>query len=483
MHASRSAKELHFYRQAHNLALGCAFSHLLVCLAFAAFTDTWLLAIAVGVPALAVPWWVSRAYPAAPFSRLVMAVAFMAFTGLIIEQARGDLEAHFSFFVMMAVLVAYCDWRPIVLAFVVIAIHHLVFVVLQPAGLGLWVFNDGRGLWGHFWVHGAVGSAEAVVLSYLANTLRQLVFASVQVSRMAERIAEGHIEVVDEASSAPRSDMEVAMVAMQRRLARAIGQIDAAANALAATIHAIASGTEDLSLRTDRSAHHIRTTAGELQRFVAGAKKTVDQSVLADSFGRDVQATAQGVGETMREAIETMNVLKQTSRRMGDVISVIDTIARKTGLLAVNASVEASRSGERTSGFAVIATEVRSLAEQARQSAAEVRALLSDATVQISQGATRIVEAGRSMDTLLAAVPQASRLTGQLAERARADLTRLDGINATLKDVDGSIQQNASFAAEIGTALKVLRTHQAALHDSLKAFTVEGGTQPRPRAA
>ncbi|HSV44766.1 MAG TPA: hypothetical protein VLJ58_03155, partial [Ramlibacter sp.] len=131
-----------------------------------------------------------------------------------------------------------------------------------------------------------------------------------------------------------------------------------------------------------------------------------------------------------------------------------------------------------------MAVEVRRLAEQASRSAVEVRTLLAEANDQISHGASRIVEAGRSLDELLVSAPRASGLMSQLAEQARQDLVRLGGINITLQAVDTSIRQNATFAAEVAKALRSLRKHQTALEQSLLAFTVEGPiAQPTPALA
>lgn len=110
-------KTLAFYRRAHGMASICGACHLLICLAFGVATDTLLLALLVGVPALVLPWWISRIAPAALVSRLAMAAGYMVFTGLIVQQTRGDMEAHFSFFVMMSCLLVFCDWRAIVAAY------------------------------------------------------------------------------------------------------------------------------------------------------------------------------------------------------------------------------------------------------------------------------------------------------------------------------------------------------------------------------
>ena len=165
--------ELRFSRQTHRLLMGCGVGHAVLCGIVAAFTDTWVLWLAVACPAVAVPGLLARFYPEALLTRLAMAVGFMAMTGLIIEQSGGDQEAHFSFFVMISFLVAYHDWRPLVCAALCIFVHHLAFSLLQPAGWGFYVWNDGRGPWGHLSVHVGAATVQTLALCYVAGLLQE----------------------------------------------------------------------------------------------------------------------------------------------------------------------------------------------------------------------------------------------------------------------------------------------------------------------
>lgn len=171
--ASACVPTADFYDPAHRLAAVCALVHLLVCAGAAAVTDTWILWLAVGVPAVAFPAWLAIRFPTALLSRLATAIGFMALTCLLIEQSGGDLEAHFSFFVMISVLVVYHDWRPITLAFVLIVLHHLAFSLLQPLAIGFYIWNDQRSSWGHLAVHTGVAALQAGAMSYLAVILRR----------------------------------------------------------------------------------------------------------------------------------------------------------------------------------------------------------------------------------------------------------------------------------------------------------------------
>jgi signal transduction histidine kinase/CheY-like chemotaxis protein len=209
------SRELIYYQNAHKLLLELGSLHVLICAGFAVFTQTWLLVMLIAVPAWLIAWWVCRQYPLALASRLTVAVVFMIFTGLVIQQSGGDLEGHFSYFVMLAALVVYCDWRPLVLATVMILIHHLTFVILQPLGLGFMVFNDNRPLWGHFFVHVAVGGVQTAVLIYAAHILHKLVIASFIVSDTALLIASGNLDIKLDPEEVKNSEMLTAMQTMQ----------------------------------------------------------------------------------------------------------------------------------------------------------------------------------------------------------------------------------------------------------------------------
>jgi len=211
-------RELAYYQNSHNMLLILAGLHVLVCAGFAIFMGTYLLFFLVAIPAWIIPWWVCQQYPRDLISRLTMAVSFMFLTGLIIQQTRGDLEAHFSYFVMLSGLVVYCDWRPLILATTVILIHHVSFIILQPLNIGFYIFNDNRSLWGHFLVHGSVGVIQTSVLIYASNILRKLMYASFIASDTALQIAEGHLDVELDPEEVAHSEMLMAIQSMQFEL-------------------------------------------------------------------------------------------------------------------------------------------------------------------------------------------------------------------------------------------------------------------------
>ena len=164
--------DLHSSRAAHRLALFCALLHLGVCAGVASSTGTWSTVAWFGVPAVLINMWLAQAYPETLLSRLGMAAGFMALTALIIEQTGGDVEANFSFAIMLSVLVVYCDWRPLVFAYLLIMGHHLTVQLIDTGDPGGHGWNHQQGSLGRFMVHGTVGAMQVVALSYLAVVLR-----------------------------------------------------------------------------------------------------------------------------------------------------------------------------------------------------------------------------------------------------------------------------------------------------------------------
>ena len=159
-------------RPAHRLALFCGSLHLVVCAAIAQVTGTWGPWAAVGIPSVLISLWLAKAYPETLLARLGMAAGFMALTALIIDQTGGDMEAHFSFSIMLSILVVYCDWRPLVFAYLLIMGDHFIVHLLHPLDVGLHGIDHEQGSLGRFLVHGTVGAAQVVALCYLAMVLR-----------------------------------------------------------------------------------------------------------------------------------------------------------------------------------------------------------------------------------------------------------------------------------------------------------------------
>ena len=465
---THDARVTEFFQHAHRLTIGCLALHWLLCLAFAPQSGTWALALIVGLPAVAVPAWMARYHPEALLTRLTVATSAMVFTALIIQQTGGDMEAHFSFFVMMSVLVVYCDWRPILASLVVIAVHHGLFTALQGSGSSATVWNDARGPWGHFWVHAAVGTVQCAALSYLAIMLNRLVQGSFQVANLAQHISDGQLD--NEAPGDVQGEMIDAMVGMQSRLRGVVGRVQIAAQSVGVALAEIAQGAGDLAARTEASAARTQQTNAEVQAFVSGSRETLAITNQAAHSSQEVAKAVGHASQTLGELLSTMQGIGEDARRISDIIGVIDGIAFQTNILALNAAVEAARAGEQGRGFAVVAGEVRSLAQRSAQAAKEVRALITAAVERAGTGGQLAQDTGTAMSSMVSSITRVGQLVDEAAQATQAGQPRLEALSAALSDIDHAMQSNAAFIEQLSATTLALREQEQGLRDAVSVF-------------
>ena len=464
--------QLAFFQRAHMLALICAGVHLLVCLSLAYFTDTWALALLVGLPAFLVPMWVAVTYPTALISRIVMSLGFMMFTGLVVQQSRGQTDAHFSFFVMMSVLVIYCDWRPIVMACVAIAVHHLTFTILQPMGLGIYIFTNNNGLWPQFFLHATVAVIQTVALAYMAVMTGKLVESSLKVSSMALRISVGELRSEDATLDA-KDEMLQAMNTMRTRISTMLANIASIALALEDAVKEIAAGTQDLSGRTEDSASRTQKINLDLVDFLAATKENLDTTVAAGQVSETVSNCAQQASVAVGRVVKTMDEIEASSRKISEIIGVIDGIAFQTNILALNAAVEAARAGEAGRGFAVVASEVRVLAQRSADAAKEIRVLITGATDRVAAGGALVKDAGGAMSQVVATAMEVRGLIQQVVQLGQANGPLIENIGHELSQIDSVMQQNSAFVEQLSASTLSLRDQEKALQRSVSGYRID----------
>lgn len=353
--------------------------------------------------------------------------------------------------------------------------------------------------------------AVAVVLALLAyRILIRTVLRPLQaVGRHLQRIAGGDLRV----SIVPRSNDEIGALLrglkeMRDGLETMISGVRSRMGQMAGGVQRIAAGNLDLSSRTDEQAAALQQTAASMEQLASTVKQNADNAQQANQLAHTASQVASRGGEVVGEVVATMEGISGSSKKIADIVGVIDSIAFQTNILALNAAVEAARAGEQGRGFAVVAGEVRALAQRSAGAAKEIKALIEDSVGRVGAGSSQVQRAGETMREIVEAVTRVSDIMSEITAATIEQSSGIDQINLAVAQMDSVTQQNAllvqqaaesagsleSLAAEVGQALAVFQVGDAADdHDAAPRLTAQGqdlAKQPaaapmpsRPRAA
>ncbi|HUI14709.1 MAG TPA: nitrate- and nitrite sensing domain-containing protein [Xanthobacteraceae bacterium] len=252
-----------------------------------------------------------------------------------------------------------------------------------------------------------------------------------------------------------------------------IAQIKQSAREVTNASAEISTSTTDLSQRTEEQAASLEETSASMEEISATVKKNAENAQQANQFAGETREVAERGGAVVNDAVGAMARIEESSRKISDIIGVIDEIARQTNLLALNAAVEAARAGDAGRGFAVVATEVRSLAQRSSQAAKDIKDLITNSSSQVKDGVDLVNRAGSSLTEIVASIKKVAGIVSDIAAASAEQATGLEQVNKALAQMDEVTQQNSALVEENAATAKTLETQAKAMDDRVGVFVID----------
>ncbi|WP_374561955.1 methyl-accepting chemotaxis protein [Ideonella sp.] len=291
--------------------------------------------------------------------------------------------------------------------------------------------------------------------------------------RVAERIAQGDLgSSVQVESRDEIGRLLQALSDMQATLRRLVGEIRSTAESIQVASAEVATGNMDLSQRTEQAASNLQQTSSSMEQLTHTVRQSADSASTANQLASSSAQVAARGGQVVSQVVSTMQAIDASSKRIGDIIGVIDGIAFQTNILALNAAVEAARAGEQGRGFAVVAGEVRSLAQRSAQAATEIKTLIGSSTERVEQGARLVGDAGQTMSEIVASVQRVTDIIGEITAASAEQSSGIATINASVTQLDQVTQQNAALVEQSAAAAESLREQAVRLNGLVSAFKI-----------
>jgi methyl-accepting chemotaxis protein len=428
-------------------------------LAYGAIYDAFGLALSIGLVLMGASVAVAYASHGGAASRNLLPVIGMAMVGLLIHVAHGHSEAHFAVFAFMACLVVYRRALPILVGAAAIAVHHLTFNQFQTWGWGPICFGEPSFM--RVIEHALFVIAEAAVLIFLAARASADFRTAENLMDIAERLVaeDGTIDLtIAQTQSDDRATRKLLNALVH--ISASIDQVRDASQSIRQASAELAGGNNALSGRTEQAAASLEETAASVEQIAATIKASSDHARQASQLAGEASGVAVEGGEAVSRVVATMSGIQQSSRKITDIIGVIDGIAFQTNILALNAAVEAARAGEQGRGFAVVASEVRSLAQRSAEAAKEIKQLITSSVEQVESGSTLVGNAGDTIGEVVAQVRRVTDLVAQISISSSEQHNGIGQINVAIGMLDQATQQNAAMVQETGSVAANLM-HQA----------------------
>ncbi|CAN5347241.1 hypothetical protein BH10PSE17_BH10PSE17_19900 [soil metagenome] len=444
----------------------------LAALAIAQFYGDVLLASVCGAAAVAVGALVFWGCRGTPISCAVLTLSNVALVILHIQLGRGTIEFHFGVFVLLGLLMVYQNWRPVVLTAVAFVVHHFLFDRLQAWGFGFYCTTD-PGILKQV-MHGIYVATQTGVEIYVLVRLRLATLEGAELSALVRRIDQPQRLHLDVSGIDVASPTAVMLKSVIGKMNAAMNEVDRVAGSIKASSFEIASGNVDLNQRTEEQASSLQQTAASMEELTTTVRKSAETAGTANALAGSASSAAVDGGNAVNKVVTTMTDISESSRRIADIISVIDGIAFQTNILALNAAVEAARAGEEGRGFAVVAAEVRQLAQRSATAAKEIKTLVGDSVSRVDAGMQLVGEAGTTMGTIVEQAKRVSELIGEMASHADHQAAGMTQVGQAVSQLDVMTQQNASLVEQSSAAAESLKDQALRLNEVVERFALSG---------
>jgi methyl-accepting chemotaxis protein len=292
-------------------------------------------------------------------------------------------------------------------------------------------------------------------------------------AEVANRIAQGDLTPTIATAPGDQVSLLYAVKSMRDSLVSTIGNIKASADTIATASGEIASGNLDLSSRTEQQAGSIEETASAMEELTSTVKQNADNARQANQLAESASEVAIQGGSVVHQVVQTMGSINESSKKIVDIISVIDGIAFQTNILALNAAVEAARAGEQGRGFAVVASEVRSLAQRSAAAAKEIKALIDDSVEKVDIGSRLVEQAGATMNEVVASVKRVTDIVGEISSASQEQSAGISEVGQAITQMDEGTQQNAALVEQAAAAAQSLQDQAATLAGLVNRFQLD----------